>query len=119
MQLAIRKVLSSLFSALFTPQILLLTLLWLIGLITDRNNVYKLLSFMNPALERRGLEPFTIKVEATSDNNTAIFCRDGTETLGFISLHDFRGFGHEFEKAYTTNQVRQWYEQNKTHHSTW
>lgn len=59
------------------PQILLLTLLRLIDLITDRNNVHKLLSFMNPALER-GLEPFTIKVEATSDNNTAIFCRDGT-----------------------------------------
>lgn len=43
----------------------------------------------------------------------------GPETLGYISLHEFRGFGHEFEKAYTTNQGRQWYEQNKTHHSTW
>lgn len=78
MQLAIQKVPSSLFSALFIPQILLLTLLQLIDLITDRNNVHKLQSFMNPALERRGLKPFTIKAEATSDNNTAIFCRDGT-----------------------------------------
>ena len=42
----------------------------------------------------------------------------GLETLGYISLHESRGFGHEFEKAHTTNQVHQWYEQNKTHHST-
>lgn len=75
-----------------------------VDLITDRNNIRKLLSFINPTLERKGLEPFTINVEVTS-NNTAIFCRDGTKPHEFIKPNEFRGFGHEFEKAYTINQV--------------
>jgi hypothetical protein len=74
-----------------------------VDLITDRNNVRKLLSFVNPNLSRNGLEPFTIEIEATS--NTAMFCRAETETRTFIRPHDFRGYGHEFEKAFTTTQV--------------
>jgi hypothetical protein len=74
-----------------------------VDLITDRNNVRQLLSFVNPNLSRNGLEPFTIEIEATS--NTAIFCRAETETHTFIGPHDFRGYGHEFEKAFTTTQV--------------
>ncbi|KXG54471.1 uncharacterized protein PGRI_076150 [Penicillium griseofulvum] len=72
-------------------------------LITDRNNIRKLLSFINPKLSRNGLEPFTIEIETT--NNTAIFCRVETETHTFVGPHDFRGYGHEFEKAFTTTQV--------------
>ncbi|KGO70399.1 hypothetical protein PITC_015120 [Penicillium italicum] len=74
-----------------------------VDLITDRNDVRKLLSFVNPNLSRNGLEPFTIEVETRS--NTAIFCRAETETHAFIGPRDFRGYGHEFEKAFTTTQV--------------
>ncbi|EEQ35705.1 hypothetical protein McanMca71_007571 [Microsporum canis] len=74
-----------------------------VDLITDRNNVRKLLSFINPHLSKDGLEPFTIDVEITG--NTAIFCRAETETHTFIGPHDFRGYGHEFEKAFTTTEV--------------
>lgn len=74
-----------------------------VDLITDRNNVRKLLSFINPDLSRNGVEPFTIEIEVTS--NTAIFCRAETETHTFIGPHEFKGYGHEFEKAFTKTQV--------------
>jgi hypothetical protein len=71
-----------------------------IDVITDRNNIRKLLSFVNPATSKNGLEPFTIRVEVK--NNTAILCRTETQTVEVIARNQFRGFGHEFEKAYTT-----------------
>ena len=71
--------------------------------ITDRNNIRKLLSFINPSSTRNGLETFTINIEVAKD--TAIFSRAETATHEFIGLHEFRGFGHEFEKAYTTSQI--------------
>ena len=72
-------------------------------MVTDRNNVRKLLSFINPGSTRNGLETFTINIEVAK--NTAIFSRAETATHEFIGLHDFRGFGHEFEKLYTTSQI--------------
>ncbi|KAB8202240.1 hypothetical protein BDV34DRAFT_237091 [Aspergillus parasiticus] len=72
-------------------------------LITDRNNVRKLLSFINPSLSKKGLEPFTVEIEVTS--KTALFCRAETETVRFLGPDDFAGFSHEFEKAYTRDQV--------------
>ena len=72
-------------------------------IITDRNNIRKLLSFVNPSLSSSGLESFTIGIEVTK--NTAIFCREETKTHEFIGLHEFKGFGHEFEKAYTKSRV--------------
>ncbi|KAJ5159328.1 uncharacterized protein N7500_008979 [Penicillium coprophilum] len=74
-----------------------------VDLITDRNNVRKLLSFINSNTSRNGPEPFNIEIEATG--NTVIFCRAETETYTFIGPHDFKGYGHEFEKAFTTSQV--------------
>ena len=74
-----------------------------IDIVTDRNNIRKLLSFINPGSTRNGLETFTINIEVTK--NTAIFCREEAATHEFIGPHEFRGFGHEFEKAYTTNQI--------------
>lgn len=71
--------------------------------VTDRNNIRKLLSFVDPKSSRNGLEPFTIKLELVK--NTVIFCRDETATQEFIGKKEFRGFGHEFEKAYTTNKI--------------
>ena len=75
----------------------------LTDVVTDRNNIRKLLSFINPSSTRNGLEAFTIKIEVTE--NTAIFSREETATQEFIGKHEFKGYGHEFEKAYTTSQI--------------
>lgn len=74
-----------------------------VDVVTDRNNIRKLLSFINPGSSRNGLEAFTIKIEVTK--NTAIFCREETATHEFIKAHEFKGYGHEFEKEYTTRQI--------------
>jgi hypothetical protein len=71
--------------------------------VTDRNNIRKLLSFIDPSFTRNGLEAFTMKIEITK--NTAIFCRDEAKTMEYIGPQEFRGFGHEFEKAYTISQI--------------
>ena len=75
-----------------------------IDIVTDRNNIRKLLSFINPTLTKNGLDPFTIQVEMTAQ--TAIFCREETATYEVIGPGEFRGFGHEFEKASTITQVK-------------
>ena len=75
-----------------------------VDVVTDRNNIRKLLSFINPGSSKFVLEAFTIRVEITK--NTAIFCRDEAATQEFIGPADFRGFGHEFEKKYTKNQIK-------------
>jgi hypothetical protein len=74
-----------------------------IDVVTDRNNIRKLLQFVNPGSSRHKLETFTINIEVTK--TTAILCRAETATHDFIGRHEFKGFGHEFEKAYTTSQV--------------
>ncbi|KAG0652251.1 hypothetical protein D0Z07_0976 [Hyphodiscus hymeniophilus] len=74
-----------------------------IDVVTDRNNLRKLLSFINPGSTRNGLSPFAIKIEVT--NNTAIFCRQEPATCEIIGPEEFRGYGHEFEKAYTADQI--------------
>lgn len=73
------------------------------NIITDRNNIRKLLSFVSPELSEYPPEEFTINIEVV--NNTAILCRDETATHVFLGPADFRGFGHEFEKAYTVSEV--------------
>ncbi|KAJ5720197.1 hypothetical protein N7493_007075 [Penicillium malachiteum] len=74
-----------------------------IDMITDRNNIRKLLSFINPRISSNGREPFTINVETTG--NITIFCRSETETHVVLGPGEYRGHGHEFEKAYTRDQV--------------
>jgi hypothetical protein len=75
-----------------------------IDVVTDRNNIRKLLSFIKPNLSKSGPDKFTIQVEITAQ--TAIFSREETATYEVIGPGEFRGFGHEFEKAYTINQVK-------------
>lgn len=70
---------------------------------TDRNNIRKLLSFINSYLSKNGREPFTIKVEVVE--NIAIFCRSEAEVARFVGPHEFVGYCHEFEKAYTSDQI--------------
>lgn len=74
-----------------------------VDVVTDRNNLRKLLSFINPTSTRNGLEAFTINIEVVK--NTAIFSRVETVTHEFIGPHEFRGFGREYEKAYTVSQI--------------
>ncbi|KAI0113426.1 hypothetical protein F4814DRAFT_346599 [Daldinia grandis] len=74
-----------------------------IDVVTDRNNIRKLLTFIDPTASRNGLEEFTINIEV--NKNTAIFSRDETATHEVIGPNEFRGFGHEFEKACTTNKI--------------
>ncbi|KKO99135.1 hypothetical protein THAR02_08769 [Trichoderma harzianum] len=74
-----------------------------IDVVTDRNNVRKLLSFIDPGSLQDGLQTFTIHIEVMQ--NTAIFCREEAATQEYIGPQEFRGFGHEFEKAYTSNQI--------------
>ena len=74
-----------------------------VNVVTDRNNIRKLLSFINPGSSKFVLEEFTIRVEV--NKNTAIFCRDEAVTQEFIGPAEFKGFGHEFEKRYTKHQI--------------
>lgn len=74
-----------------------------VDVVSDRNNIRKLLSFIDPDSSRNGLEPFTINVEVVG--NTMILNRTETKTYEIIGPQEFRGFGHEFEKAYTKCEI--------------
>ncbi|KAM0473919.1 hypothetical protein ACHAPX_007967 [Trichoderma viride] len=65
-----------------------------IDLVTDRNNIRKLLRFVQGSSS----DNFEIRVEIAGDK-TAVFTRVEIKTKDIIQ--DFRGFGHNFEKAYT------------------
>lgn len=74
-----------------------------IDVVTDRNALWKLLAFIKPTLTHIGLDAFTINVDLTAQ--TALFSREGTAAQEVIDPTQFRGFSHEFEKAYTTSQI--------------
>ncbi|OAL43261.1 hypothetical protein IQ07DRAFT_302103 [Pyrenochaeta sp. DS3sAY3a] len=74
-----------------------------IDVVTDRNNIRKLLGFVNWRWSGDKREDFTIHIEVK--NNTAIFCREETKVEEYIGPKEFRGYGHSFEKRYTTRQV--------------
>lgn len=44
-----------------------------------------------------------MRIETTK--NTTVFCRDEAKIVEYIGPEEFRGFGHEFEKAYTIDEV--------------
>ncbi|OTA62221.1 hypothetical protein K449DRAFT_405605 [Hypoxylon sp. EC38] len=81
-----------------------------INLVTDRNNIRKLLCFVHPSTSPRGYGEFTINVETIK--NTTLFCRNTTNSAEFIDPKRFIGHGHEFEKAFTTDTVKD----NTGHH---
>ncbi|KAI0436851.1 geranylgeranyl pyrophosphate synthetase [Xylaria telfairii] len=72
-------------------------------IVTDRNNLRKLLSFVQPGAEGDALVAFTIEIEI--HKNTALFSRVEESNQERIPPGEFRGFGHEFEKVYTRNQI--------------
>ncbi|EAQ84584.1 hypothetical protein CHGG_08598 [Chaetomium globosum CBS 148.51] len=65
-----------------------------VDLVTDRNNIRKLLRFVQGS----SYDPFQIQVDIAGDQ-TALFTRMGEKTKETIS--GFRGYGHNFEKACT------------------
>jgi hypothetical protein len=75
-----------------------------IDVVTDRNNIRKLLSFVDPGTARGGAEDFVIKVEVVGQ--TALFSREEAEVRQYIAPSEFRGYGHEFEKVYTKEQIQ-------------
>jgi hypothetical protein len=74
-----------------------------VDVVTDRNNIRKLLGVVNPRWTSYKREDFTIHVEVTK--NTAILCRSETKVDEYIGPNEFRGYGHSFEKNCTTQQV--------------
>lgn len=93
--------LESLFRALYTehPSFNLQSVV----LITDQNNIRKLLSFINPNISKNGLEPFTIYIEVFK--NIVIFYYAETKSKKFVQPHEFIRYGHKFEKAFTTDKI--------------
>jgi hypothetical protein len=73
-----------------------------IDVVTDRNSIRKLLSFVSPSSNRKA-ENFTINIEIIK--NTAVFVRAETAAYEIIGPYEHWGYGHEFEKAYTTSQI--------------
>lgn len=67
-----------------------------IDLITDRNNIRKLLRFAQGSSR----EPFQIQVEIVG--KTALLIRLEDKATDFIV--GFKGYGHNFERAYTKNE---------------
>jgi hypothetical protein len=74
-----------------------------VDVISDRNNLRKLLSFVDPSSDPHGVKDFSMRMEII--DGTAILHREETKTQDFIRPDEFRGFGHEFEKAYTRNRI--------------
>jgi hypothetical protein len=74
-----------------------------VDVITDRNNIRKLLQFVNPGRGTYKAEAFTINVELVKE--TAIFGRTEAVISEHIAPHEFRGYGHQFEKKYTTSKL--------------
>ncbi|KAF2760115.1 geranylgeranyl pyrophosphate synthetase [Pseudovirgaria hyperparasitica] len=74
-----------------------------VDLVSDRNNLRKLLSFVDPNTPARRRESFTIRVECVKD--TIVFCREDTAATTYIGKNEFMGYGHSFEEACTENQV--------------
>ncbi|KAJ5970759.1 uncharacterized protein N7479_000677 [Penicillium vulpinum] len=73
-----------------------------IDIVTDRNCIRQLLSFINPSLEKG--QHFTLHAEVV--NNTMILCRTEKQKRQFIKPGEKSGFGHNFEKKYTTHRVK-------------
>ncbi|RAH81635.1 geranylgeranyl pyrophosphate synthetase [Aspergillus japonicus CBS 114.51] len=74
-----------------------------VDIVTDRNNIRKLLTFINPKHNRSRLEDFTIQIER--QGRTMLLCRQEIWTREFIPRREFRGFGHEFENATTSRRI--------------
>ncbi|KAI0835101.1 hypothetical protein F5Y06DRAFT_277378 [Hypoxylon sp. FL0890] len=71
--------------------------------VTDRNNIRKLLSFVNPSTSRSRRLPFTINIETIK--NTTLFGRKEANPVQVIDRNSFRVYGHEFERVCTRDKI--------------
>ncbi|KAI1141246.1 hypothetical protein F5Y05DRAFT_255615 [Hypoxylon sp. FL0543] len=71
--------------------------------VTDRNSIRKLVSFIRPRISPSRLQEFTINVDTIK--NTTLFSRQEKNPVQFIEPQSFKGFGHEFESVCTTEKV--------------
>lgn len=74
-----------------------------VDIVSDRNCIRKLLAFVDPGSEVHGAKDFTIRMELV--DGTAILEREEEQTQEFVGPDQFKGYGHEFEKAYTTSKI--------------
>ncbi|KAG5917079.1 hypothetical protein E4U61_003048 [Claviceps capensis] len=74
-----------------------------VDVISDRNNIRRLLSFIRPGMDGDVNKTFTIKLELVG--KTLLLGRCESAVTRYIAPSSFRGYGHEFEKAYTTNEI--------------
>ncbi|KAG5930805.1 hypothetical protein E4U53_002111 [Claviceps sorghi] len=74
-----------------------------IDVISERHTIRKLLAFINPGSGRDTGEAFALELELIGD--TLLLCRQETCGTEYIKPDEFRGYGHEFEKVYTTSQI--------------
>lgn len=74
-----------------------------VDLVTDRNNIRKLLTFVNPKLDKYPIKPFTINVEVC--HNTVLFDRVVPTPETIVRPNQFVGYGHNLEEAFTANRV--------------
>ncbi|KAF2844350.1 hypothetical protein T440DRAFT_512249 [Plenodomus tracheiphilus IPT5] len=74
-----------------------------INVVTDRNNIRKLPSFVMVDTNKERPESIIVGVEMIK--NTALFCRSSPMNQDHVGPHDFKGYGHEFERAYTKSQI--------------
>ncbi|KAK8055601.1 hypothetical protein PG993_000828 [Apiospora rasikravindrae] len=75
-----------------------------IDVVTDQNNLRKLLSFVDPDTVRYGLEPFTIHAELAGES-TVILSRVEARNYTIIGPTQFEGYGLEYKKAYTAREI--------------
>jgi len=74
-----------------------------VHLVTDRNIIRKLLGFIERKIPgTKVLQSFEFEYEMVKD--TALFCRKEKED--YVVLKGFHGFGHQFEKTYTKEKIK-------------
>ena len=73
-----------------------------VEVVTDRNNIRKLLSFINHILAAQELKAFTINVKIVQ--NTVALSREESETCENIGPNEFRGYGMSSRKR--TQRIR-------------
>ncbi|KAK8087895.1 hypothetical protein PG997_002856 [Apiospora hydei] len=75
-----------------------------IDVVTDAKNIRKLLSFVDPASARLGLQPFTIHAELEGESTVTLSSVEA-RTSTFIMPTQFEGYGLEYKKAYTAREI--------------
>ncbi|KAG6057952.1 hypothetical protein E4U17_000713 [Claviceps sp. LM77 group G4] len=74
-----------------------------IDVISDRHNIRKLLTFIDPGSDRQNSEQFTIRLELVG--HTLLLCRHEKVMTRYIGRNQYLGYGFEFMKAYTASQI--------------